>query len=295
MLKKACAAFLLLLGLAFIASAEISYFSGDDQIDEIQKRIDEEKERQKKEKDKDKHGNADSDCFGEALGSCLEGVLRGICNSRSYSDSDYDSKRDSIPHETGDSGQCNIFGIIENLAYAPFPYAEGWGSDIVRRTKMVDQDSKPGFLTATVAGSYLFDNIISLTALLEANFFILHVNGFYQYSLAETKGMNIFSINGGISFPIQSILLNVYCGMFYYDYIGSPLFSFGASAKIFLPFNSYLDIYNLNSFFGSLGFHIITASLNYALDRFSIGGGYRFHSYAGVIMHGPEINLSVWL
>ena len=81
---------------------------------------------------------------------------------------------------------------------------------------------KWGFLTASVAGSYLFENTKSLTTLLEANFYIMHMNGFYQYTAAESKTMNIFSINGGISIPLQSVLLNFFCGFFYYDYIGEP-------------------------------------------------------------------------
>ena len=150
-------------------------------------------------------------------------------------------------------------------------------------------------MTASVAGSYLFENTKSLTTQVEANFFIMHLNGFYQYTAADSKTMNIFSINGGISIPLQSALLDFFCGFFYYDYIGDPLFSFGVGTKVFLPANLYLDIYNTNAFFGSLGFHILNASLNLALRRFAVGAGYRFHSYAGVIFHGPELKLSVWI
>ena len=51
MLKKVIAFFFLLLLVTGIAFTETTLYSGDDKIDEIQKRIDEEKKRQEKEKD----------------------------------------------------------------------------------------------------------------------------------------------------------------------------------------------------------------------------------------------------
>ena len=284
MLKKVIAFFFLLLFITGIAFTETTLYSGDDEIDEIQKRIDAEKARQKKKKEKD--DGEESSC----LSILFEGCLEGLCSSDSYSDQQYTDQG---------SGGCEFslldFSLLEAFSYAPFPYAGDWGNDIVRCRNTGNANNKWGFLTASVAGSYLFENTKSLTTLLEANFFIIHMNGFYQYTMAESKTMNIFSINGGLSIPLQSVLFNFFCGFFNYDYIGSLLFSFGVSTKIFLPANLYLDIYNTNAFFGSLGFHILNASLNLALRRLTVGAGYRFHSYAGVIFQGPELKLSVWI
>ena len=286
MLKKVISFFFLLLFITGIAFTETTLYSGDDKIDEIQKRIDEEKERQKKEKEKD--DGEESSC----LSGLFEGCLEGLFNSDSYSD-----QQDTDQGSGGCELDCSLldFSLLEAFSYAPFPYAGDWGNDIVRCKNTGNAKTKWGFLTASVAGSYLFENTKSLTTLLEANFFIIHMNGFYQFTMAESKTMNIFSINGGISFPLQSALVNCFCGFFAYDYIGSPRFSFGVSTKIFLPANLYLDIYNTNAFFGSLGFYILNASLNLALRRFTVGAGYRFHSYAGVIFQGPELKLSVWI
>ena len=285
MLKKVIAFFFLLLFITGIAFTETTLYSGDDEIDEIQKRIDEEKARQEKEKEKDDGG--ESSC----LSVLFEGCLEGLCNSDSYSD-----QQDTYQGSGGcDPFRLLDFSLLGAFSYAPFPYAGDWGNDIVRCNNTGNANHKWGFLTASVAGSYLFENTKSLTTLLEANFFIIHMNGFYQFTMAESKTMNIFSVNGGMSIPLQSALFNFFCGFFNYDYIGSPLFSFGVSTKIFLPANLYLDIYNTNAFFGSLGFHILNASLNLALRRFTVGAGYRFHSYAGVIFQGPELKLSVWI
>jgi hypothetical protein len=288
MLKKVIAFFFLLLFITGIAFTETTLYSGDDKIDEIQKRIDEEKARQKKEKEQNQEEDdgEESSC----LSGLFEGCLEGLFNSDSYSD-----QRDTDQGSGGCEFSLLDFSLLEAFSYAPFPYAGDWGNDIVRCRNTGKANNKWGFLTASVAGSYLFENTKSLTTLLEANFFIIHMNGFYQYTMAESKSMNIFSINGGISIPLQSVLFNFFCGFFNYDYIGSPRFSFGVSTKIFLPANLYLDIYNTNSFFGSLGFHILNASLNLAFRRLSVGAGYRFHSYAGVIFQGPELKLSVWI
>jgi len=293
MLKKVIAFFFLLLFITGIAFTETTLYSGDDEIDEIQKRIDEEKARQEKEREKkkEKDDGEESSC----LSILFEGCLEGLCNSDSDSYS-YSDQQDTYQGSEGcDPFSLLDFSLLETFSYAPFPYAGDWGNDIVRCNNTGNANHKWGFLTASVAGSYLFENTKSLTTLLEANFFIIHMNGFYQYTMAESKTMNIFSINGGISIPLQSVLFNFFCGFFNYDYIGSPLFSFGVSTKIFLPANLYLDIHNTNAFFGSLGFHILNASLNFALRRLTVGAGYRFHSYAGVIFQGPELKLSVWI
>ncbi|MBN1410263.1 MAG: hypothetical protein JW969_05410 [Spirochaetales bacterium] len=289
MIKHVCIFLVVAFVFSFTVSAEITQYSGDDQIDEIQKRIDEEKERQKNTtKDDDDDDDDDTSCF--AVGKCLFSMMDAL------SDASSDSQSDENGYE-GNTGttQGGCLGNIGSLTYAPFPYAGDWGNTIAIWNKPAGQEGKPGFLKATFSGAYLLDNIGNLNAQLEANLFILHFNGFYQHSFAETRTMNMFSFNGGVSFPIESILLNLYGGIYYYDYIGSSLISFGASMKIFLPHNLYLDVYNLNSFFGTLGFHFLTASLNYSLDRFSIGCGYRFNSFAGVILQGVEANISVWL
>jgi len=285
MLKNVIAFFFLLVFITGIALTETTLYSGDDKIDDIQKRIDEEKARQQKEKAED-DGEASS-----CLSGFFEGCLEGLFSSDSYSDQQETDQ---------DSAGCGTFILFDfswlgDFSYAPFPYAGDWGNDIVRCKNAGNAHYKWGFLTASVAGSYLFENTKSLTTLVEANFFFIHMNGFYQYTMAESKTMNIFSMNAGLSIPLQSALLNFFCGFFYYDYIGNLLFSFGASTKIFLPANLYLDIYNTNAIFGSLGFHILNVSLNLALRRFAVGAGYRFHSYAGVIFHGPELKLSVWI
>ena len=293
MLKKVIAFFSLLLFITGIAFTETTLYSGDDKIDEIQKRIDEEKARQKKEKDDGEGSSCLSGLFEGCLEGLFEGCLEGLCNSDSDSYSDQqETDQDSVG--------CGTFILFDfsrlgDISYAPFPYAGDWGNDIVRCKNTGNANYKWGFLTASVAGSYLFENTKSLTTLIEANFYIIHLNGFYQYTMAESKTMNIFSMNAGLSIPLQSALLNFFCGFFYYDYIGNLLFSFGVSTKIFLPANLYLDIYNTNAIFGSLGFHILNASLNLALRRFAVGAGYRFHSYAGDIFHGPELKLSVWI
>jgi hypothetical protein len=295
MRKKIALLLLLLTGITWALSAETQYLSGDDKIDDIQKRIDEEKKKQK-EKDnqketKDKDDDSSANCWGNLIGACIG----GFCNAMLSSGSDVTDSTSDDTESTTSSGGCNPFSLFNDFNYAPYPYAKGWNNDIASWSKSEPDDRKLGYASISASGSYLLDNLGSGTVQLDAGLLLLHFNGFYQYTFAETKSMNIYSVNGGLSLPLQFALVNAFCGVFYYDYIGTALFSFGVSAKFLLPANLVLDVYNLNSFYYSLGFHIINASLSFAVDRFTIGAGYRFYSYAGLVLHGPELKVSVWL
>ena len=94
---------------------------------------------------------------------------------------------------------------------------------------------------------------------------------------------------------MPGVLFNGFAGVFEHEYVDEKLLSFGLSTQIYLPSNFILEIYNLNAYYHSLGFHYLSAMLKYAVWRANIGVGYNYNEYAGVIFQGPMIKVSFWL
>jgi hypothetical protein len=154
------------------------------------------------------------------------------------------------------------------------------------------------FLTSSIETAYLGKDLrdtYGITGKISANLYYLHFNCFYQNIFSNEEKIRLYSINGGLSLSTQDLILTPFIGAFYIEPLDEARFSYGANLQVFLPFNYNLDLYTLNSSYGSLNFHNFSASLNYELYRFNFGLGYTYNSYAGVNFSGPFARVAFWL
>jgi hypothetical protein len=70
---------------------------------------------------------------------------------------------------------------------------------------------------------------------------------------------------------------------------------FGVEARIFLSPRWVLELYNLNAVYYSLRFHFLWLALRYAGSHASLGAGLNLSNYAGILLVGPSLRLSLWL
>ncbi len=69
-----------------------------------------------------------------------------------------------------------------------------------------------------------------------------------------------------------------------------------SGCQFFLPARFYLDLYNLNAALnGKLQLIHWTASLNYAIWRFSLGAGYNYSRFINSEYSGPSLKICFWL
>lgn len=154
------------------------------------------------------------------------------------------------------------------------------------------------FLSSSVEAAYLGKDLrdtYGVTGKISANLYYLHFNCFYQNIFSNEEKLRLYSVNGGISLAMQNFLLTPFIGAFYIEPLEEARFSYGANLQVFLPSNYSLDLYTLNSSYGSLNFHNFSASLNYEFYRFNFGLGYTYNSYAGINFSGPFARVSFWL
>ena len=107
--------------------------------------------------------------------------------------------------------------------------------------------------------------------------------------------MVFYSANAGITLPFRRLILNLFAGAFGSDVFSGALFSYGVGAQVFLPGRCILDLYNLNAVHGSLSFHYLAVSLDYAFSAVNLGVGFNLNNYAGMLILGPLLRLSFWL
>ena len=154
------------------------------------------------------------------------------------------------------------------------------------------------FLTSSVEAVYLGKDLrdtYGITGKISANLYYLHFNCFYQNIFSSEEKIRLYSINGGLSLSTQNLTLTPFIGAFYIEPLEEARFSYGANLQVYLPVNYTLDLYTLNSSYGSLNFHNFSASLNYELYQLNFGLGYTYNSYAGVNFSGPFARVSFWL
>ncbi len=190
-----------------------------------------------------------------------------------------------------------LFVYSASERYADFPYAarpsEPFGLNIL---ETVDERYRQlGYANLVVDGAYLFEDRWGVTGRLSGNLLAVHLEGFSQVLFDPTGYLVFYSANAGLTLPFRRWILNLFAGAFGTDLFPGALFSFGLGAQVFLPGKCILDLYNLNAVYGSLSFHYLTASLNYAFSAVNLGAGFNLHNYAGLLILGPLVRLSFWL
>jgi hypothetical protein len=182
-----------------------------------------------------------------------------------------------------------------DVSYYDYYYVDEPELIYSRPTHEYRRPRKTILLNSSVEAAYLgkdIDDTYGATAKVSANLFSFHFNCFYQNIFSSEESLTLYSINGGYSFSVQNVTLTPFIGAFYIEPLEEAELSYGANLQIFLPDNYSLDLYTLNSSYGSLNFNNFSASLNHELYIFNVGMGFNYNNYAGVSFSGPFVKLS---
>lgn len=250
-----------------------------DKIKEEKKKIEAKGEKKKKEKEKVKVKEKDKNEHGY-----VDGHKRK--HNKIYRDDYY----------------SDIYWIYDNpsydVIYDDYTYTDN--SDLILSRPIFEhkQPRRIAFLYSSVEAAYLGKDIrdtYGATAKISANLYSLHFNCFYQSVFSSEESLTLYSINGGFYFATNHFILTPFVGALYIEPLEEARLSYGANLQIFFPDNYNLDLYTLNSSYGSLNFNNFSASLNREFYRFNIGLGFNYNNYAGVDFSGPLVKLSFWL
>jgi hypothetical protein len=183
-----------------------------------------------------------------------------------------------------------------SVRFYDYPYAEPAGYRFNTMSHLEPGNRKFASLQASADLANHFDgtwgNINRLTFQLAA----LHFDLYNQTTFSRSTSLSLVSFNAGLSLLLGNFTLSGFCGGYVVNTTGTVTFSAGLSSRIFLPGRLYLDIYNLYAFLnGAAQFRHLTATLNLALWRFSVGAGYNYSLIVGNVFAGPCLKVSFWL
>jgi hypothetical protein len=182
-----------------------------------------------------------------------------------------------------------------DVSYYDYYYVDDSELIYSRPTYEYNQPRKIISLNSSIEAAYLgkdLDDTYGVTAKISANLYSFYFNCFYQNVFSSGESLTLYSINGGYSFSLQNVTLTPFIGAFYIEPLEEAELSYGANVQIYLPDNYNLDLYSLNSSYGSLNFNNFSASLNHELYIFYIGMGFNYNNYAGISFSGPFAKLS---
>jgi hypothetical protein len=185
--------------------------------------------------------------------------------------------------------------IVTDVVYDDYVYIDD--SDLISRRPIYEYSHprRIPFLSSSVEAAYLGKDLrdtYGVTAKISANLYNLHFNCFYQNIFSSEEKLTIYSVNGGVSFALANLILTPFVGGFYIEPLEEAQFSYGADLQIFLPGNYNLDLYTINSSYGSLNFNNFSASLNREFYVLNAGLGFNYNNYAGVNFSGPFARLA---
>lgn len=268
MLKKILVSFLIGLLAISLLYTEGTSLSGEDKIKDMKERIKEEENAEEEQYQENGAAGGEEDAEGEE--DCFFADLL-----------------------------FEIFRILLMYSFtarfAEYPYSPNDDFNFNVSSLEHPDEHKIANLQLSVDTSYLQESTWGVSGILSGHLTAINFNGLYQYIFSDGEDFYVRSLNGGLSFILPGVLLNGFAGVFEHEYVDEKLLSFGISTQIYLPSNFILDIYNLNAYYHSLGFHYLSVMLKYAVWRANIGVGYNYNEYAGVIFQGPMVKISFWL
>ena len=268
-MKKVIIISVLLLIILSSINARASDPKGDEKIGETKKRIEEEKEKAlEEEEDYEEDSIEDEDEEG-ILGLLFDAIFEGLFDSLFE---DY----------------------LFTLRFSNYPYQNDPEYRFNTTTYFNPERSRKVAINFSNDFTIHFDETYGNATKLTFNASAFHANMLHHIIFAESESLSLFSLNGGLTFHFPNTLLHGYFGGLLLDTLNELLLSFGMSIQIYLPARFYLDIYNMNAQYHSLWFNHLSGDVNYALNRFTLGLGYTFNSYAGFIYHGPSIKAGIW-
>jgi hypothetical protein len=190
-----------------------------------------------------------------------------------------------------------LFVYSASERYADYPYAalpsDPFGLNM--EESFDERYRQVGYANLVLNGAYLFENRWGVSGRLSGNVLAIHLEAFSQVLFDPSGAAWFYSANAGLTLPFRRLILNLFAGAFGTDVFPGALFSFGLGAQVFLPGQCILDLYNLNAVYGSLSFHYLEVSLDYAFSAVNVGLGFNLNNYAGVLVVGPLMRVSLWL
>jgi hypothetical protein len=267
-MKKVIIISVLLLIILSSINARASDPKGDEKIGDTKKRIEEEKEKAREEEEYEEDSIEDEDEVG-ILDLLFDVIFAEPFNSI-FEDYFFSLRFSNYPYQNDPEYRFNTTNYFD-------PY----------KSRIVAFNFSNDFTVH-------FDETYGNAAKLTFNASAFHANMLHHIIFAESESLSLFSLNVGLTFHFPNTLLHGYFGGLSLYTLDVLLLSFGMSIQIYLPARFYLDIYNMNAKYYSLWFNHLSGDVNYALNRFTLGLGYTFNSYAGFSYHGPSIKAGIW-
>lgn len=268
-MKKVIIISVLLLIILSSINARASDPKGDEKIGETKKRIEEEKEKAREEEEDYEEDSIEDEDEEGFLDLLFTAIFEGLFNPL-FEDYLFTLRFSNYPYQNDPEYRFNTTTNFDS-----------------ERSRKVAFNLSNDF---TVHFDETYGNVTKLTF----NASSFHANMLHHIIFAESESLSLFSLNGGLTFHFPNTLLHGYFGGLSLNTLNKLLFSFGMSIQIYLPARFYLDIYNMNARYHSLSFNHLSGDVNYALNRFTLGLGYTFNSYAGFNYHGPSIKAGIW-
>ena len=241
-------------------------------------------------------------------GSSVEDLQKKILEEKEKAEEQEEASEQRDYDDDDDDGGGVFWQLFEALfrilflysaseRYADFPYAAdpAYPFGLNKLETEGEGYRQWGYANLILDGTYLFENRWAIAGRLSANMLAVHLEGFTQVLFDPTGRIVFYSANGGLTLPFRRLILNLFLGAFGTDLFSGALFSFGAGAQVFLPGRCILDAYSLNAIYGSLHFHYLAVSLNYAFSAVNLGVGFNLNNYADTLIMGPLVRLSFWL
>jgi len=184
------------------------------------------------------------------------------------------------------------------IRYAEYPYAALQAVPFGYQAPEFEQDPdyhRLAYANLSLEGAWLQQERWVAAGRLSFNVLPLHLEGYFQLLFDPTDRIAFSAVCGGLTLPAHRFILNLFAGAFFTDLSPRAMFSFGASAQLFLPGKFILDVYSINAVYGSLAINYFSATLNRALSAANLGVGFNLNQYAGILLMGPQVRLSFWL
>lgn len=269
-MKKVIIISVLLLIILSSINARASDPKGDEKIGETKKRIEEEKEKAREEEEEDYEEDSIEDEDEEGIIGLLFDIIFEVLSNSLVED------------------------YLFSLRFSNYPYQNNPEYRFITTTDFDPERSRQVAFNFSNDFTVHFDETYGNATKLTFNASAFHANMLHHIIFAESESLSLFSLNGGLTFHFPNTLLHGYLGGLLLNTLNELLFSFGMSIQIYLPARFYLDIYNINAKYHSLWFNHLSGDVNYTLNRFTLGLGYTFNSYAGFSYHGPSIKAGIW-
>lgn len=191
-----------------------------------------------------------------------------------------------------------FWGYCASVRFSDYPYAEPADYRFSTLSYLDFSNRKFVSLQASADLANHLDGTWGNINLLTLQLAAVHFNVFNQTIFSGSTTLSTVAFNGGLSLLLGNFALSGFCGGYIVTTTDTATFCAGLSSRIFLPANLYADIYILAAALSEAAqFRHLTATLNLALWRFSVGVGYNRSRFVDrdSLFAGPCLKVSFWL